>query len=344
MGKTFTQFGLDHLHFEQQIILQCTRDISDALNAPVPLLQLASRKQLNVKQRTAYKAIIEHVKAAKGGAFIIDGPGGTGKTFLYGALYAKVRSIGQICLPTTTSGIAASNLPTGRTTHSRFKNPLDTEETLTCDVPKQGGLACLIREAALIIWDEASMAKRENIEAVNMLFQDVCNSSELFGGKVIVFGGEFRQVLPVIPRRTQQEAVEASIVSFPIWQQLTKFQLTENIRAKEDPEFSDFLLKLGNGELQTEESSLVSLPQQLILEKKKDEQPEQTLIDNIFPEIKETTFTPEIFNDRAILTPRNVDVDSITACLLINFLGQSTFTIVLIALWTTTQTYIQLNF
>ncbi|XP_074265962.1 uncharacterized protein LOC141588417 [Silene latifolia] len=151
MGKTFTQFGLDHLHFEQETILQCTRDISDALNALVLLLQLTSRKKLNVKQRTAYKAIIEHVKAAKGGAFFINGPGGTGKTFLYGALYAKVRSIGKICLPTATSGIVASNLPTGRTTHSMFKIPLDTEETLTCDVPKQGGLSCLIREAALII-------------------------------------------------------------------------------------------------------------------------------------------------------------------------------------------------
>ncbi|XP_074292530.1 uncharacterized protein LOC141619414 [Silene latifolia] len=255
MGKTFKQFGLDHLHFEQQAILQCTKDISDALNAPVPFLQLASQKQLNVRQRTAYKSIIEHVKTAKGGAFFIDGPGGTGKTILYGALYAKVHLMGKICLPTATSGIAASNLPTGRTTHSRFKIPLDTEETLTCDVPKQGGLACLIREVTLIIWDEASMAKRENIEAV----------------------------LPVLPRRTQQEADEANIVSSPIWQELTKFQLTENIRAKEDPVFSEFLLKLGNGELQTEESSLVALPQQLILEIKKGEPPEQTLINNVFP-------------------------------------------------------------
>ncbi|XP_074277522.1 uncharacterized protein LOC141601151 [Silene latifolia] len=258
MGKTFTQFGLDHLHFEQETISQCTRDISDALNAPVPFLQLASRKQLNVPQRTAYKAIIQHV-----------------------------RSMGKICLPTATSEIAASNLPTGRTTHSRFKIPLDTDETLTCDVPKQGGLACLIREATLIIWDEALMAKRENIEAVNMLFQDVCNSSQLFGGKVIVFGGDFRQVLPVLPRRTQQEAVEASIVTAPIWLNLTKFRLTENIRAREDPEFSEFLLKLGNGELQIEES-----------------------------EIKQTSFTPEIFNDRAILNPGNVDVDSINSMLI----------------------------
>ncbi|XP_074283527.1 ATP-dependent DNA helicase PIF1-like [Silene latifolia] len=305
MGKTFSQFGLNHLHFEQETILQSTRDISDVLNAPVPLLQLASRKQLNLQQRTAYKAIIQHVQTAKAGAFF----------------HRWSRSMGQICLPTATSGIAASNLPTGRTTHSRFKIPLDTEESLTCDVPKQRGLACLIREASLVIWDEASNAKRKNIEAVNMLFQDVCNSSQLFGGKVIVFGGDFRQVLPVLPRRTQQEAVEASIVSSPIWPHLTRFSLTENIRAREDPQFSKFLLDLGNGNLQTEERSWVSLPQELILQTKEGEEPEETLINVVFPEMKHNAFSPEIFNDRAILTPRNADVDSVNSMLIEMFPG-----------------------
>ncbi|XP_074271043.1 uncharacterized protein LOC141594963 [Silene latifolia] len=281
MGKCFEQFGLAHLHFDQETVVQSNMDIIDALNAPVPLLQLVSRKDLNVRQCAAYKTTIQHVKANKAGAFFIDGPGGTGKTFLFGSLYAKVRSIGKICLPTATSGIAASNLPTGRTTHSRFKIPLDTEKTLTCDVPKQGGLACLLREVSLIIWDEASMAKRENIEAVNMLLQDVCNSSELFGGKGHYFflgggggGTFFRQVLPVLPRRTQQEAVEESIVSSPIWLSLTKFSLTENIRAREDPEFAEFLLRLGNGELQIVESSLVQLPPQIMLEESGEKEPE----------------------------------------------------------------------
>ncbi|XP_074314232.1 uncharacterized protein LOC141649440 [Silene latifolia] len=316
MRKTFKDFRLDHLHFDPEIRLQSRRDISDALNAPIPMVQLASRKELNVKQRAAYKAIIHQVKSAKGGAFFIDGPGGTGKTFLYGALYAKVRSMSKICLPTATSGIAASNLPTGRTTHSRFKIPLDTDESQTCNVPKQGGLACLIREASLVIWDEASMAERENIEAVNMLFQDVCSSSEIFGGKVIFFGGDFRQVLPVLPRRTQQEEVETSIVSSPIWPLLKIFKLTENIRARTDPEFSEFLLKLGNGELQTAESSLVAIPQELILEPNNDQQPEQTLIDAMFPEISQANFSPDIFNARAILTPRNEDVDSVNSVLI----------------------------
>ncbi|XP_074303832.1 uncharacterized protein LOC141638327 [Silene latifolia] len=323
MGKTFADFGLAHLHFEEDAVVQGTRDITDALNAPVPLAQLASRKELNVGQRAAYKAIMEHVKNGRPGAFFIDGPGGTGKTFLYGALYAKVRSMGKICLPTATSGIAASNFPTGRTVHSRFKIPLDTDESLTCDVPKQGSLACLLREASLIIWDEASMAKKENIQAVNLLLQDVCSSPVLFGGKIVVFGGDFRQVLSVLPRRTQQEAVDASIVSSEIWPSLQKFHLTENIRARADPEFFDFLLKLGNGDLQTTEDGYVKLPPELILQSTCDPCPLQVLVDAVFPEVNQVSFSPDIFNDRAILTPRNSDVDAVNKLLIEKFPGDS---------------------
>ncbi|XP_074299982.1 uncharacterized protein LOC141631176 [Silene latifolia] len=322
MGKSFVDFNLKHLHVKDEPTMQSTRDIMDALSAPVPLVQLAAQKELNVNQRLAYKAIIQHVKMQKPGAFFIDGPGGTSKTFLYGALYAKVRSMGKICQPTATSGIAASNLPTGRTTHSRFKLPLDSDESLTCDVPKQGGLAGLIREASLVIWDEASMAKKENIEAVNMLFQDVCSSSAPFGGKVIVFGGDFRQVLLVLPNPTQQEAVDASIVSSSLWQHLTKFSLTENIRARAYPEFAQFLLNLGNGDLQANDSALVEIPMNLILKTSDAEQPEQTLIRNVFPEIKQSDFNADIFTERAILTPRNSDVDAINNMLIEDFPGE----------------------
>jgi hypothetical protein len=40
----------------------------------------------------------------------VDGPGGTGKTFLYKALLARVQSKGLIAIATATSGIAASIL------------------------------------------------------------------------------------------------------------------------------------------------------------------------------------------------------------------------------------------
>ena len=61
------------------------------------------------------------------------------------------------------------------------------------------------------------MAHRHNIEALDILLKDLCNSDELFGGKIIVFGGDFRQVLPVLPHKTQAEAIDASLVSSSLW-------------------------------------------------------------------------------------------------------------------------------
>ncbi|XP_074304122.1 uncharacterized protein LOC141638675 [Silene latifolia] len=192
--------------------------------------------------------------------FFVDGPGGTRKTYLYNALYAEVHLMAKIVLPTATSGIAASNIPSGRTTDSRFKLPVDLDSSLSCDVPKQGSLAALLRAATLLIWDEASMERKENVEALDTLLRDLCDPAVIFGGKLIVFGGDFRQILPVVPQKSNREVVAYSLVSSKLWPQLTKFRLTENIRARQDPAFSAFLLALGNGELQTEENEYVELP------------------------------------------------------------------------------------
>lgn len=63
-------------------------------------------KKLDEKQMIAYNLIIDRIFSNKAGAFFIDGPGGTGKTFLYRALLATVRSMGFIALATATSGVA----------------------------------------------------------------------------------------------------------------------------------------------------------------------------------------------------------------------------------------------
>ena len=69
----------------------------------------------------------------------MDGPGGTGKTYLYRALLAKVRSMDLIAVATATSGIASSIMPGGRTAHSRFKIPIKLEENSVCNFTKQTG-------------------------------------------------------------------------------------------------------------------------------------------------------------------------------------------------------------
>ncbi|KAH0680026.1 hypothetical protein KY285_021034 [Solanum tuberosum] len=111
----------------------------------------------------AYNVITDRIFSNKSVAFFVDGPGGTGKTFLYRALLAIVRSMGNIALATATSGVAASILPGGRTAHSRFKIPIDLDDNTSCNISKESSLAGLIRDAKLIVWDEVSMAKKKNV-------------------------------------------------------------------------------------------------------------------------------------------------------------------------------------
>ncbi|CAH9093247.1 unnamed protein product, partial [Cuscuta europaea] len=62
----------------------------------------------------------------------------------------------------------------------------------------------------LIIWDEAPMINKYCYEALDRTMRDIlrhsygCDGSKPFGGKTIVFGGDFRQILPVIPKGSRQ--------------------------------------------------------------------------------------------------------------------------------------------
>ncbi|XP_074313506.1 ATP-dependent DNA helicase PIF1-like [Silene latifolia] len=318
-------FGLDHLDTCTDDELRRTRDIVDALDAPIPEDCKLYKAQLNTAQREAFTTIMEHVQEGKPGAFFVDGPGGTGKTFLYNALYAKVRLMGRIVLPTASSGIAAANIPSGRTTHSRFKIPLECEVSLACDIPKQCSLAALIVDTSLIIWDKASMSKRQNIESLDVLLRDLCDPNQLFGGKVVVFGGDFRQTLPILPWKCQREIVEASLLSSPVWPHLRKFKLTENIRAQTDPEFARFLLSLGNGQLQTKEHEYIELPAGLVkILNPSNANPISDLVSYAFPEIDSSApLDSSIFTNRAVLTPLNNNVDAINSVLIDKFPGQA---------------------
>lgn len=63
---------------------------------------------------------------------------------------------------------------------------------------KQSGLTELLKTTSLIIRDEASMAERQDIEAVDQMLRDITEVNTLFGGKVVVMGGDFRQVIHVV--------------------------------------------------------------------------------------------------------------------------------------------------
>lgn len=80
------------------------------------------------------------------------------------------------------------------------------------------------------------------------------SSDKKFGGKVVVFGGDCRQILLVIPRGNRFDFVNAIINSSYIWDSCEVLTLTKNIRlqhnamssdSQELKNFSDWLLKVG---------------------------------------------------------------------------------------------------
>ncbi|OMO93711.1 DNA helicase PIF1, ATP-dependent [Corchorus olitorius] len=196
---------------------------------------------------------------------------GTGKTFLWNTIIAGIRSVGKIALAVASSGIASLLLPGGRTAHSRFKIPSTIQECSTCTISKGTQLAKLINSAALIVWDEAPMIHMHCIEAMDKTLKDIITNGERngtklpFGGKTILFGGDFRQILPVIPSGSKSQILNAALYNSPIWTNCKLLTLTENMRLKQDSlntssrqelkNFSDWLLKVGEGRVGFDEIS-----------------------------------------------------------------------------------------
>ena len=130
--------------------------------------------------------------------------------FLYKALLADIRSKGFIALATTSSGVAASIRPGGRTAHSRFKIPINMDISNMCTVSKQSVLTRLLQQAKLIIWDETPMKHRIGIKEVDKLLRELMDTDDLFGGKVIVFRGDFRQVLSIVTKGSKPDFIQYS--------------------------------------------------------------------------------------------------------------------------------------
>jgi len=124
-----------------------------------------------------------------GGLFFIDGPGGTGKTFVENLLVAYVRSQGDLTLAVALSGIAALLLKGGRTSHSRFKIPIEIHSENQCTIPAQSHLAELLQMTKLIVWNEASAQHRHCAQAVDTTLKDILKNAEPFSGITVVFGG-----------------------------------------------------------------------------------------------------------------------------------------------------------
>ncbi|BAH92476.1 Os04g0142700 [Oryza sativa Japonica Group] len=215
----------------------------------------------------------------------------------------------------------ASILPGGRIAHSRFKIPIKIAHNSMCNFKKQNGTAKLLRMASLIIWDEAAMTKRQAVETLDRSLQDIMGCSLPFGGNVIVFGGDFRQVLPVVTRGTRAQIIYATLQRSYLWKNIRKIRLSHNMRALYDPWFSDYLLRIGNGTENTIGDDYVCLPDEIVIGYVDIEDSVNTLIEYVFPSLNDerNTTSVEYMSTRAILLTKNDFVDKLNTKMIDRF-------------------------
>ena len=105
------------------------------------------------------------------------------------------------------------------------------------------------------------MTKRQSVEALDNSLRDIMDRPELpFGGKTVVFGGDFRQVLPVVRRGSRAQVVGASLWMSYLWDSMRHLKLVHNMRAKSDPWFAKYLLRVGGGSEEATVDDEIHLP------------------------------------------------------------------------------------
>nr|XP_045088557.1 ATP-dependent DNA helicase PIF1-like [Aegilops tauschii subsp. strangulata] len=322
MGKDIKSYGLPDLVETDGSYDSEYREVTEERQITADTEHLDLFSSLNHEQLAGFNDIMDHVMNKKSQIFFVDGPGGTRKTYLYKALLAKVRSMGEIAIATATSGIAASIMPGGRTAHSRFKIPIKLTDNSMCGFTKQSGTAELLRQASLIIWDEVAMTKRQAGETLDRSLQDIMECSLPFGGKVVVFGGDFRQVLPVVTRGTRAQITDATLLRSYLWEKTHKIRLTRNMRAHADPWFSEYLLRIGNGTEETIGDDYVRLPEDIVIGYTEDEKAINMLIEDVFPSLQANARSREYMSARAIHSTMNDHVDDLNDKMISRFPGE----------------------
>jgi ATP-dependent DNA helicase PIF1 len=132
-----------------------------------------------------------------------------------------------------------------------------------------------------------------------------------FGGKVVVLGGDFRQILPVIPKGTRYEIVQSTRNSSHLWQHCEVLTLTTNMRllsgctdsdVEEQRRFSEWILGIGDGSIGDASGD-----------------PLAAMVESTYPNLLHSMNDPSIFRDRAILAPKNAIVDAINISVCIKY-------------------------
>ena len=61
------------------------------------------------------------------------------------------------------------------------------------------------------------MSSKRAFGAVDRLFKDLCRNNIIFGGKVIIVSGDFRETLPVVKHGNRIQIIENYVKNNKLW-------------------------------------------------------------------------------------------------------------------------------
>ena len=274
--------------------------------------------KLTEQQTVIFDAITESIKSTDGQTFFIDAPGGSGKSFTANCIMNHVRLSNSMVLACASSGIAATVLKGGSTAHNKFQLPIDLNEDSTCDVREGTSRHQLMIDTKLIVWDEAPMMHRYAINAVDKMLKQVKKNQMDFGGITVVFMGDWRQTLPIVPMSSKEQKIAATLLFADCWKNVGVLKLTENLRIRKhggDSAWSDYLLSVGEGKLKIEcinGIEYTQIPSGMMIESGK----VADLISSVYPNLPEMYQDKMWLYNRAIICPKNDDVNEINSVVL----------------------------
>ena len=132
-----------------------------------------------------------------------------------------------------------------------------------------------------------------------------------FGGKIFIFGGDFRQVLPVVPRQGRAGITSQILKKLSWWRTVETLSLTINERVKrhadneEGKQFSAFLLQIGEGKITYHQDigkDMIRVPDHYVFQS----QNPLDFINWCYPNL--SLANPNVAG-KAILAPTNKEVD-----------------------------------
>ena len=295
----------------------------DAALARDESLATSMRAQLNSDQSRCFEAIMNAVSNTPETAhFYLQGPGGTGKTFLYKTICHYFRALGKVVLCVASTGIAALLLPGGCTSHSQFRIPLVLNESSVSMITKNSRAADELKRADLIIWDEVPMQNKRAFEVVHRLMVDLHSTKDdvLFGGVPVILGGDFAQILPVVKNGSRADMVLACLQRSWIWPRLRRLRLYVNMRVRSGIGDQSFLEWISQLPYKAELYGSIPIPPFITQYRKID----QLLLD-IYPPalLAQSTTDPSVFRGRAVLSTLNTTVTELNRLVLRGFPGQS---------------------